>query len=1460
MQSLYNIHEEHDACGVGFIGNLDNQPKYQVLEYALKAMSHLTHRGGTDEDEKMSDGSGLLMPIPLDFFVKIFPQIADNSTKFGIGSFFLPIDAFLQENLLDIISTTAQKFSFDLESIREVPTNIDVLSRKVLSSLPDFRHILFIYKGKKASEQSIERKLYVLRKQIEFAAFEFLNKQSKELKLFHIASLSSKSIIYKGIMPGKNLRAFYEDLNNDQFKVTFAIFHERFSTNTKPSWNLCQPFRHIAHNGEINTIRSNKTQMNIREQALKSEVLGNDLNNLLPCIDPSMSDSGSFDNVFELMVHGGYDISHAMMTMIPEPNSESITKDVKKKAFYDYQMQIMEPWDGPTTMVFTDGHSRIGASLDRNGLRPCRYSVTDDNYVILSSEVGVLDIFQGSYVEHGQLSPRSLMMVDFEKGRLIFDEEIKEPILNAHAYEANFAEKNYILSNDDDLHLHEEKGNNPEWFDLFCFCEKASESTIVSMVNAQEEPVGAMGLDVPWAVLSYKPQSLFNYFKQLFAQVTNPSIDPIREKLSMSLKTVLGGRGNLFQNPKDAQKYIYLEHPFLHAKAMEEIEQIQDPASKRINISMLYKSDYNGFCVSLDTLCTQAEIALEKGARILILSDKDASVNTMPLPALLAVATVHQHLIRKKMRHQCDIIIETGQAFEVMHMALLLSFGANAVYPYAAYAAIGKYVQDNKIAKEIDYETALKRYYISLEKGLLKVFARLGISTLASFAGAQCFEALGLHTSVIDNFFTGTYSRIGGIGLEDIYKECHARYSYCIGKGEKNEEDAHLWNKNVRSLLRQAVENNDYKLYRTYEQELYLASRGVTLRSIWKYRKSKKKANDFESIEEIRKRFAGAAMSLGALSKESHECIAEGFNRLGLQSNCGEGGEEIARTRTRGSDKDLCSRIRQIASGRFGVTAEYLASGDEVQIKVAQGAKPGEGGQLPGSKVTPYIAKVRHTKAGVTLISPPPHHDIYSIEDLAQLIYDIKKLRKGLKVSVKLVAEAGIGTVAVGVVKAGADAICISGHDGGTGAAPLSSVYHVGLPWELGVAEVHQALLANAMRHKVVLQTDGLIQSGRDALIAFMLGAEEILFGTSLLVAMGCIMCRQCYKGACPVGICTQEDKLCAKFKGTAEHIENYINFIAEDTKENLAQLGFTSIDEILGRADLLEINQELIPQKAYNLDMSLLLQSHPYTKRKARQAKDIEIAKWEEVIFDKVSANLERNIPSVFHNEIKNTDRAVGTNLAGMMALKYKEFKDHTVRLHFTGTAGQSFGAFAPKGLSLFLKGNANDYIAKGLCGGIMSITPFSAYATHLQNCSIIGNVALYGATSGKAFIAGKAGDRFAVRNSGADAVVEGVSDHGCEYMTGGTVVILGSCGLNFAAGMSGGTAYIYDATNDFQSKCNMSSVEIESNLDALDKEILFALLNEHYEYTQSAKANSILGNFEEEFKRFLKVIPSAT
>ncbi len=1457
MQSLYNSRDEHDACGVGFIGNLDNEAQHQIVKHALTAMSHLTHRGGCEDDEKMSDGSGILMPIPHAFFAKDFPEILDENSAWGLGAFFLPIDVFLQESLLDIINTTAEKLSFTISGIREVPTDITILSRQVLSSLPEFKHILFVCKEKVESKEDLERKLYVLRKQIEFAAFDFLTKQSKELNLFHICSLSTNSVVYKGILPGKNLGSFYTDLSDENFAVSFAIFHERFSTNTKPSWHLCQPFRHVAHNGEINTIRGNKTQMSIRETGLKSDKL--DLAKVLPCIEPTSSDSGSFDNVFELLVHGGYDINHAMMTMIPEPISEVFCGDKEKNSFYTYHMPLMEPWDGPTTMVFTDGHSKIGASLDRNGLRPCRYSVTNDNIIILSSEVGVLDLFEGSYVEHGQLAPRSLMMVDFEKGKILFDKEIKDPILKEYDYSKALENKKITISNEKDFHVSEVTQAKSEWFDLFCFCEKTSESTIVSMVNAQEEPVGAMGLDTPWAVLSHKPHSLFNYFKQLFAQVTNPSIDSIREKLSMSLATVLGGKANLFQNPKNLDKYIYLDHPFLHSKAMKEIEENSSIPSIRLSISIPFNSDFSTFEAKLERLCEEAEKAVTIGTRILILSDKDASCDTMPMPSLLAVAAVHQDLIRKKLRHQCDIIIETGQAYEVMHMALLLSFGANAIYPFGAYSAINQYVQMNKVNSDFDYEIALKRYYYSLEKGLLKVFGRLGISTLSSFAGAQCFEVLGIHSSVIDSYFTGTYSRIGGIQLEDIYKECQARYAYCVEKtGDALKADKRLWSKTVRSGLREAVVSGDYKSYESYENELLAASRGVTLRSVWKYKASPSISIDsVEPIENIYKRFVSAAMSLGALSKESHECIAEGFNNLGLMSNCGEGGEEVARTLSRGTNKDICSRVRQIASGRFGVTAEYLAAGDEVQIKLAQGAKPGEGGQLPGHKVTEYIAKVRHTQPGVSLISPPPHHDIYSIEDLAQLIFDIKKLKKGMKVSVKLVAEAGIGTVAVGVVKAGADSICISGHDGGTGAAPVSSIYHVGLPWELGIAEVHQALVANAMRHKVTLQVDGLIQSGRDVVIAFMLGAEEVLYGTSLLVAMGCVMCRQCFKGNCPVGICAQDDKLRAKFPGTAEHIENYIKFIAEDTRKHMASLGASNVNELIGCADLLEMDENFLPEKAYKLDMSLLLQRHPYSKRLNRAMNEAEFADWEVEINKKVAQAIEKDKSIELYSEIKNVNRAVATDIAGMMALSYKDFPDDTIRIHYTGTAGQSFGAFAPKGLSLNLEGNANDYIGKGLCGGKISIAPFSPHATYLQDFSIIGNVALYGATSGKAFICGKAGDRFAVRNSGATAVVEGISDHGCEYMTGGIVVILGSCGYNFAAGMSGGTVYAYDPNKELLSKCNTASVDLESLQNDDDKLQLKTILEEHIYHTQSYKAKRILNDFDKTCAAFVKVIP---
>ncbi len=1466
---LYNNQEEHDACGVGFVGSLDNKPEHKIVEYALTSMAHLTHRGGREDDEKMSDGSGILMPIPLAFFGKFFPEMFDNSLSWGLGSFFLPIETFLYESLMEIIEQTATKFSFRIASTRAVPNDINVLSRKTLSSLPEFLQILFVStkkSGQNAKCNDIEQELYVLRKQIEFEAIEFLQKQQRELSLFHCVSLSSRSIIYKGILPGKNLGLFYSDLRESDFAVPFAVFHERFSTNTKPSWHLTQPFRNIAHNGEINTIRGNKIQMDIREASMQSEKLGEDLKYVLPCIHPSTSDSGSFDNVFELLMQGGYNLEHAITTLIPEPIFKNDEQNAKRNAFYSYHMPLMEPWDGPTTMVFTDGYSKVGASLDRNGLRPCRYSITKDNIIIMASEVGVLNISQDEYVSHGQLAPRSLFIVDFEKGKILSDSEVKEELFSQNDY-AKVLEKTKIkLSSFEEAVKNEEKAYKAENFTNFGFNDKYPESTLVSMIHAQEEPVGAMGLDEPLAVLSSKPQTLFNYFKQLFAQVTNPSIDPIREKMSMSLSSTLGGTPNIFQKASQSPSYIYLDTPFLFASQMQEIESKKELPSERLSITMPLEADYASFCKCIENLVQKAEKAVKSGKRILILSDKDMAKNKIPLPAMLAIGAVHQDLIRKKLRHLCGIILETGQACEVMDMALLLSFGANAIYPFGAFSSITNYVNNGKIQKEFDIKNSISRYSKALEKGLLKVFGRLGISTLQSFAGSQCFEAIGVHADVIEKYFRGTYSRIGGIQLEDIYKENKERVTNCINETrELSKSDKHIWSKKTCSLMRNSVVENNFILFKEYTKELNEKMQNITLRSVWKQKTSKPIAlNKVESIEEIRKRFFGAAMSLGALSKESHECIAEGFNALGLQTNSGEGGEEISRSRSKNADKDLCSRIRQIASGRFGVTAEYLASGDEVQIKVAQGAKPGEGGQLPAHKVTEYIAKVRHTQANVSLISPPPHHDIYSIEDLAQLIYDIKKLRAGIKVSVKLVAQAGIGTVAVGVVKAGADTICISGHDGGTGAAPLSSIYHVGLPWELGLAEVHQALLANAMRYKVTLQTDGQIHSANDVVTAFMLGADEVVFGTSLLIAMGCVLCKQCYKGRCPAGICTQEADLIKRFAGTAEHIQNFVNHIAEETRELLAKLGFSHVQELIGRSDLLELNKEILPQKANDLDMSLLFNDLPYTKR-LTSATLAEMAEWEEKLYFEMQDNIQRNIPSDYYHTIKNTDRAVGTNIAGAMALASKqsgrEFDEDFIQLHCTGTAGQSFGAFAPKGLSLNLYGSANDYIGKGLCGGKIAISPHSSYPnaktnSELQKQSIIGNVALYGATSGKAFICGKAGERFAVRNSGAKAVVEGIGEHGCEYMTGGIIVVLGTCGQNFAAGMTGGSVYVHDPKKQLELTCNSSSVDIDL-ISNDDKIAIKALLDEHVLYTQSNYAKHLLSNWENMAKEFVKVVP---
>ncbi len=1469
-KSLYNPNSypnnEHDACGVGFVGDISNKPDHKIVEYALSAMSKLTHRGGQEEDKKMSDGSGILFPISHTFFSKEFPKILEKNTHWGIGFFFLPYDSFQHDLLMDCVESVAKKHLFRIETTREVPTDINVVSRKVLAALPEFMQILFVSENPLVNDENIEQYLFILRRQIEKEAIEVLQKYSLDLGLLHIASLSSKSIVYKGIMPGKNLGSFYTDLSDEAFKVTFAIFHERFSTNTKPSWHLTQPFRHVAHNGEINTIRGNTTHMNIRENALKSSALGENLKSVLPCIHPTTSDSGAFDNVFELLLHGGYSVERAITTMIPEPifaNDDEST--LKKNAYYEYNEPLMEPWDGPTTMVFTDGHSKIGASLDRNGLRPCRYSITKDNIIILSSEAGVIDTLSedehspSEYKEHGQLAPRSLLVVDFANNAVLYDKEIKKELFEATDYTKVLNEKRLYVDCAS-CKEYESLLENGHYFELFGYGEKSPESTILSMVQTKEEPVGAMGLDEPLAVLSSKPQMLFNYFKQLFAQVTNPSIDPIREKFSMSLKTNLGGKANIFEDASEQAMFYSLPSPFLFKSSLDQIRSGGKLKTQSLSITMPLHAGYSGFIKALDTLCELAANAAENGAKILVLSDSDITKDTMPLPVLLAVAAVHQELMHKKLRHSCDIVVETGQAYEVMHMALLFSFGANAVYPYAAFAAIKNHANKKKIKDNHDVHTAIDRYHQALEKGLLKVFARLGVSALSSFIGSKSFECIGLEEGIINKYFTNTLSRIGGTSLEDIYTENYERFlSFVINTRDASKSDKHIWSKEVCSTLRKSVVDNNYNFFEAYTKLLAKQEENITLRSVCKFVETQAiELSQVESVESIRKRFYSAPMSLGALSKDSHECIARAFNSLGLSSNCGEGGEEIERSLSRGKAKDLCSRIRQIASGRFGVTAEYLAAGDEVQIKIAQGAKPGEGGQLPAHKVTPYIAKVRHTKENVSLISPPPHHDIYSIEDLAQLIFDIKKLRKGLKVSVKLVAQAGIGTVAVGVVKAGADSICISGHDGGTGAAPLSSIYHVGLPWELGLAEVHQALIANTMRHKVTLQTDGQIQSGKDIVTAFMLGADSVAFGTSLLVSMGCILCRQCYKGMCPAGICTQEDNLRERFQGKPEHIENYLTFLAKETQAYLASLGFATIDELIGQAHLLEINHALLPTKAKGLDMSILFQNLPYNKRSNSIYRPIEIADWEENIYAQAKEAIANKTMYETHQEIKNTDRAVGTSIAGLMALSYQDFEDDFITINCSGTAGQSFGAFAPKGLTLKLNGSANDYVGKGLCGGTISIeakkNPNIPHV-NFENQSILGNVVLYGATSGKLFASGKAGERFAVRNSGATVVVEGVGEHGCEYMTGGTVVILGSCGYNFAAGMTGGVIYIYENHEEMLQKINPNNICV-NNLENEDIASLKSLLEEHYAACNSTKAKTILEDFDTHISNFVKVV----
>ncbi|GHV54733.1 glutamate synthase subunit alpha [Deltaproteobacteria bacterium] len=1487
---LYDPMDEHDACGIGFTARLDGRPDHSLVDDAIFALARMSHRGGAGHDPNQADGAGLLMSIPRLFMRQVWENLCGEiPARYGIGHFFLPQDAKQRERAEEIVFSALRRNGLYPVAWRDTPIRTNVLFPAALETLPVIRQLLV--DGSNCPENELERRLFMARRRMETTVAKAMAFPRRD---FHVASLSSHSIIYKGMLPGSLLAGLYPDLANRDFAVRFAIFHERYSTNTTPAWRLAQPFRCLAHNGEINTIRSNLNAMRIREPLLASPLFGSEFEQMLPVLDETGSDSAMLDNAMEMLIHAGRSLPHAAMMLIPEPFGKSFIMGEDKRAFYEFHASMMEPWDGPAALVFTDGHSRIGAILDRNALRPSRYLITKDNKFILASEAGVLDIPPAQIAKRGRLQPRRMLLVDFDKQRLVTDAECKGRVIYAKPYRHWIREQGIHL-----LDLPQPAAGAasaehkpaslplPVAKQLFGYAKEDITDIITPMVKNAQEPIASMGDDTPPAVLSAKPQLLFRYCKQRFAQVTNPPIDPLREELVMSLKGFVGKRSNLFDERAEHYAQLRLSHPFLLRDDLSRIRASEHPQVKTAELSMLFRKNDGENAKSrrhdagdslkqgLTALFAAADKALDEGATILLLSDRHADKGHLPIPSLLATAGLHQHLMREKRRHSCGIIVDTGEAREVMHMAQLLAFGAGAIHPRVALQLISTMAVAGEFG-ELSPLTARDAYITALKKGLLKTLARMGISTIRSFCGGQGFEAIGLGADIVQDYFSGIASRLDGIGLDHIALDAQARHTLAFpAEGEvrdivdagtfhyRPDGERHLWTPAAVRALHNAVRENNYHAYKEYASVSDLQEEApVTLRGLFRFCDATSvPLDEVESEESIMTRFVGAAMSMGAISREAHEAIAVAFNKVGGKSNCGEGGEDPTRAIVLPDGTDRRSHIRQLASGRFGVDATYLVQADEIQIKMAQGAKPGEGGQLPSHKVVPEIAQLRHTIPGVTLISPPPHHDIYSIEDLAQLIFDLKCLHPTARISVKLVAGVGIGAIATGVAKAGADTIIVSGHDGGTGASPRTAIRHVGMPWEIGLAEAQAALLQSNLRHTLTLQTDGLLRTGRDIVIAALLGAEEFAFGTGILVSLGCCMLRVCHKGVCPVGICTQDTKLRAKFPGKAEHVERFLRFLARDTRERMAALGFRSINEMISKAGVLKIAPSEVGSKAASLNLKPIIAGSDKTENtyhttpfRTRNDSALEKAMLEALLPGIIQAR-----PTRFEGVAHNTDRAVGTRIAGEIARRYgvNGLTPGSVDIHLRGTAGQSAGAFLTRGMSLHIAGEANDYAGKGLSGGVLVVAPQQIASTLTEEQAALGNVALYGATSGEAYFAGSAGERFAVRNSGAAAVVEGVGDHACEYMTGGVIVVLGSTGYNFAAGMSGGTAYVYDRSEQFQTRCNMDSIDFESVWQKDDIMLLRSLLTSHVRHTGSVLAKSLLDSWQSVLPLFLKVTP---
>ena len=1490
-QGLYSPEFEHDACGMGFVSHIKGRKSHQIVEQALEVLVNLSHRGASGSEENTGDGAGILIQLP-DSFLRQQMETEGVSLpekgEYGAGMVFLPREEEKREKVQAIVKEVVEETGQKLIGWRKVPVQTAEIGKSALEVMPDFYQI-FIEKSKEV-EQGIdfERKLYLIRKKIE-------NKiRNSEYKgELYFASLSSRTLVYKGMLTPGQLEGFFPDLSQPELKTAIALVHSRFSTNTFPSWERAHPNRYLIHNGEINTMLGNQNWMRAREGIFASDIFSDDLKELLPVIAPEGSDSARFDNVLEFLALNGRSLAHSVMMMIPEPWEHNEEMEKKKRDFYHYHSTIMEAWDGPAAMAFTDG-TQVGAVLDRNGLRPSRYYLTDDDLLILSSEVGVLELPEEKVVSKQRLEPGKMLLLDTEKGRIINDQELKAEIAAAEPYGKWLKEELIELK---DLKIEASKNQSPAKKETainatdskssglvklqksFGYSYEDLQKILIPMARDGVDPIGSMGNDASLAVLSDQPQLLYNYFKQRFAQVTNPPIDSIREKLITATNTFLGSEGNLLGPDAKSCRQLELEHPLLSNEELELIKEMDQPGFKTATLEIVFDKEKESLEMRMEELFKEAEELIAEGVNILILSDRGVNGSKVAVPALLAVSGLHHYLIEKGLRTELSLVLESGEPKEVHHFSVLIGYGLDAVNPYLAFASLEELVEKGHL--EITKEEAKQKYIKAAVKGVVKVMAKMGISTVQSYRGAQIFEAIGISEQVIDKYFCRTASRIGGIGIEEIEKESIMRHDSAF-KGIKVEKETlepggnfswrkdgeeHLYDPETIYLLQRAVREDNYQLFKEYRAKINdQSTKMLTLRGLLEpeYQPEPIPLEEVEPAAEIMKRFKTGAMSYGSISQEAHEALAVAMNRIGGKSNTGEGGENPERFTVDQNGDLRSSAIKQVASGRFGVNSHYLVNAQEIQIKMAQGAKPGEGGQLPGKKVYPWIAETRGTTPGVGLISPPPHHDIYSIEDLAQLIHDLKNANREARINVKLVSEVGVGTVAAGVAKGKADVILISGYDGGTGASPRTSIRHAGLPWELGLAETHQTLVLNDLRDRVTLETDGKIMTGKDLAVAAMLGAEEYGFATTPLVALGCVMMRVCSKNTCPVGVATQDPELRKKFQGKPEHVVNFMRFMAEDFRRELAALGFRSVNELVGRVDKLKQDKSREHWRAKGLDYASILYQPEQAKEKAvycQQKQDHGLEKSLDLreLLELTKESVENGFRLEKDLKIKNTDRVVGTILGSEITKRYgaEGLKEDTIQLNFTGSAGQSFAAFLPQGVTFRLKGDSNDYLGKGLSGAKVIVEKSESSKFKAEENIIIGNVAFFGATSGEAYIEGKAGERFCVRNSGVNAVVEGLGDHGCEYMTGGRVVVLGQVGRNFAAGMTGGTAYVFDQEADFKDKVNGEMVELDYLTETEDEAVVKEMVEEHLKYTGSDRAAEILNNWLDYREKFIRVMP---